>query len=79
MATIKQIIERRFQNYKLGEERNEILTTVEIVKDFACRFVLYLDTVGVDDKLNLNEALELFENYYDEATNISGNGYMKKI
>lgn len=66
MATIKEVIKRRF-------EENDLETAINIVEDFTCRFVLYLDNIGAEDNLNLNEALDVFKEYYNETTNISGN------
>jgi len=74
MATMREILRRRFENYKLDPSTDkEIIIASEIVKDFACKFVLYLDSIGVDEKFNLNQALEIFEKHYEKSTDISGN------
>lgn len=70
MASINEISQRQYEIYSKEEF---LKNNLELIRDFTCKFVLYLDNVGVNPKLNLNEALQVFEKYYDENTDISGN------
>lgn len=70
MASINEVSQRQYEIYSKEEF---LKNNLELIRDFTCKFVLYLDNVGVNPKLNLNEALQVFEKYYDEHTDISGN------
>lgn len=71
MASISEIIKRQYEIYNKEEFLNN---NVDLIKDFACRFVLFLDDEQYDENLNLNEVINLFEEHYSDTTNISGNG-----